>query len=221
MRSVKHRARPASLRPARLAMRTHVLEAARRRFLEVGYARATMEGVAAEAGVALQTLYNSIGNKAALLTAVFEATVSGADAPRPVPAFMEERAAAAPDAPAVIRQLAQWLVEVHERMAPLWRMIDEAAGQDPEVAALARDRSHQRLANYRRAAEQLRRRGALRRGLGLEEAAALIWSVGHPQVYRTLVLEARWPARRYLRWLESSLSAALLAPSRPPGLPAS
>jgi AcrR family transcriptional regulator len=192
-------------------MRAHLLEAARRRFLAVGYARATMEGVAAEAGVALQTLYNTIGSKAALLTALFETTVSGTNAPRPVPAFMAERASAAPDAPTVVRLLAEWLVEVHERMAPLWQMIDEAAGHDPAVAQFARTRSHQRLANYGKAAAELKRRGALRAGLKQDEAAALIWSVGHPQVYRTLVLEAKWAPSRYRRWVESSLCAALLA----------
>jgi AcrR family transcriptional regulator len=196
-----------------VAVRTQVLEAARSLFFRVGYLRATMQGVAAEAGVAVQTLYNTVGSKAAVLTAVFEATVSGVDAPRLAPEILQERAEAAPDGQAVIRLLAEWFAEVHDRMAPLWRLIEEAAGQDEAVARFARQRAHQRLLNYHRATELLRRRGALREGLAIEEAAAVIWSIGHPQVHRTLVVELKWPVARYVDWVETSLAAALLVPS--------
>src|SRR5262245_31091380 len=208
MKRVK--ARPPAMRSTRLAARTHVIEAARRFFFRVGYTRATMDGLAAEAGVAVQTLYNLVGNKAALLGAVFEQMASGPQAPRPVPEFMAERTAAAPDAATVMRVFADWFVEVHERMAPLWRVIDEAAASDEAMGAFARERAHRRLFNYQQGMKQLARRGGLRAGLRVDEAAAVVWSIGHPGVYRTLVLELGWPIRRYRRWVEDALAAALL-----------
>lgn len=207
----KNPRRAMALSPVRAAMRGVVVQAAGRRFLAVGYARTTMEAIAAEAGVSVQTLYNSVGNKASLLMAVFEHMVPGPNAPRPVPEFMKERSEAATDTPSMMRVLVEWLVDVHSRMAPLDQVVEEAAAHDEQVAAFARQRAHQRLSNYQLAAEELRRRGALREGLAIEEAATIVWSLGHPHVHRTLVLELKWPPERYRAWLESSLSAALLA----------
>jgi AcrR family transcriptional regulator len=199
----------AALAPVRQARREALIDAAARCFLRLGYVGTTMEAVAAEAGVVVQTLYNSVGNKAALLTAVFEKVVSGDQAPQPVPVFMRQRVQAAPDLRAVIDRLSEWFLDANARMAPWWRIIDEAAAHDAEAAAFAQARAHRRLANYRHAAEELRRRRALRRGLGLEEAAAIIWSLSHPQVYRTLVLEQKWTQERYRNWVADGLRAAL------------
>jgi hypothetical protein len=41
------------------------------------------------------------------------------------------------------------------------------------------------------------------------DAAAAIWSLGHPQTYRTLVGDAGWSVKAYREWLVRSLSAAL------------
>ena len=143
--------------PVRSAMRAAVVESAARCFFRAGYLATTMESIAAEARVSVQTLYNSVGNKAAFLTEVFEVTVSGPNAPLPVPVFMRQRSQAAVDARGVVRVLADWFLEAHARMAPLWRIIDEAVGHDADVATFARTRAHQRLANYREAAHEIAR----------------------------------------------------------------
>ena len=61
-----------------------MLAAAKELFLERGYAATTMADVAAEAGVAVQTVYSAVGGKAALLKAVFDTTIVGDDEPVPV-----------------------------------------------------------------------------------------------------------------------------------------
>jgi hypothetical protein len=80
---------------------------------------------------------------------------------------------------------------------------------DHEVAKLEQRRATQRLIKYGDAAAALRERRGLRRGLSDHEAAALIWSVGHPQVYRTLVDDVGWSLDAYRNWLRSALTAAL------------
>ena len=64
--------------------RREVLAAAKALFLERGYAATTMADVAAEAGVAVQTVYSAVGGKAALLKAVFDTTIVGDDERVPV-----------------------------------------------------------------------------------------------------------------------------------------
>jgi AcrR family transcriptional regulator len=194
------------------ATRTEVVSAAARLFATRGYVATTLEAVAAEAGVALQTIYNAVGNKRALLEAALDLTVSGPEAPRTVPTFMAERTAAAADADAVVEVLAEWFTEAMPRTSGIVLAIDEAAAVDPAAAELATRRAGQRLANYARAADELARRGSLRPGLGREEAAALIWAVGHPGVYRVLVVDGGWAPSRYRAWVADMLRAGLLAP---------
>ena len=53
------------------------MAAAARVFLEHGYAGATIPAIAAEAGVALQTVYRAAPSKAGLLEAAVTAAVAG------------------------------------------------------------------------------------------------------------------------------------------------
>ncbi|HEX4325942.1 MAG TPA: hypothetical protein VH105_03940, partial [Burkholderiales bacterium] len=75
-------------------------------------------------------------------------------------------------------------------------------------------RAEQRLRNYAKAARALKARNALAEGYTLEEAAAVVWSIGHPQVYRMLVTQQGWTLGRYRDWVHKALLAALL-PARP------
>jgi hypothetical protein len=51
--------------------------------------------------------------------------------------------------------------------------------------------------------------GGLTSGLSDEEAAAVIWSIGHPDTYRFLVHDQEWTPERYREWMVTSLTAAL------------
>jgi AcrR family transcriptional regulator len=192
-----------------VATRGQIAEAARKLMLERGYVATSIGAIAAEAGVAVQTIYNSIGNKAEVLSAVLDLTAAGSDAPSLVPSVMRERVAGARTAADVIGVLADWFPEVHRRTAAVFQVVAEAAAVDPEIAKLEQRRATQRLVNYGEAAAVLRERRGLRRGLSDHEAAALIWSVGHPQVYRTLVDDVGWSQQAYRTWLGTALTAAL------------
>ena len=193
------------------ATRATIVAGAGRLFLARGYGGTTLGDIAAEASVAVQTIYNAVGGKAAVLTALFEATVAGEGVARSVPEIMRERTRQVKDARGLVRLLAEWFTDVHQRMAALWQVIEEGAAHHPEVAAFARERSLRRLANYEEAARELKRRGGVV-GLELDEVAALIWSVGHPRTWQVLVVERGWTPDRYRRWVERALGAALLRP---------
>lgn len=84
-----------------------------------------------------------------------------------------------------------------KRTAPVFRVIREAAAVDAHAAAPENERAAQRLRNYQTAARLLRDRGALRDNLTLDQAAAAILAIGHPETYRTLVLEGSWNERQW------------------------
>jgi AcrR family transcriptional regulator len=194
---------------AEATQRTIVL-AASRLFLERGYMATSIGAVAREAGVAVQTIYNAIGSKRELLSRVLDFAAAGEEAPTPVPVFMHERAKGETDAREVVRQLVEFWRSGLARTAPVFAVIRQAAALDPEVAALERQRAQQRLSNYRRATGLIDDLGALHPGLSAEEAAATIFAVGHPDIYRFLVLEQGWQPERWARWVEATLTAALL-----------
>ena len=191
------------------ATREVIVEAAQRLMLERGYIPTSIAAIAESAGVAVQTIYNSVGGKAEVLSAVLDRTAAGPNTPVPGPDAKRERVATAGSAGEVIRILAAGIVEVNARTAAVYRMIIQAAGVDPEVAKLELRRSSQRLFNYGEAASNLRALRGLRAGLSDHEAAAAIWAIGHPQVYRSLVLDLGWSVAAYRDWTEKTLSGAL------------
>jgi AcrR family transcriptional regulator len=189
--------------------RLHIVATARRLFLANGYVRTTIEGIAVESGVAVQTVYNSVGNKAALLPAVLDAAAAGPNAPAQVLEFMRERTRQAPDRDAMLAVLADWFVEVHQRTGAVLGVIAQAAAVDTDVAKLEKARALQRLTRYHEAAAAVRELGGLTSGMSDEDAAAAIWSLGHPQAYRTLVNDAGWTPEAYREWILRALAAAL------------
>jgi AcrR family transcriptional regulator len=195
------------------ASRRDVLEAAQRLLLLHGYAGTTIPAIASEAGVAVQTIYNTVGGKRAVLGGVVELAVRGPDYPASVSDTIGERIRAEPDARRIVELFVEWLVKVHARTSPIMVVIAEAAALEPEVAELERTLADARLAGYREVAVELARRGGLPRSIELDEAAATIWSLGHPQAYR--FLRARgWADDRYRTWLVDALIRAL-GPSPP------
>lgn len=187
------------------ATRGQVVEAAAQLFAEQGYTGTSIGAIAARAGVAVQTIYNAVGNKAAVLSAVLDAAASGPNAPTPVPEFMAERSRQAPDTTALLDLLADWFVEVNARTASIQQTIRQAAAVDPDVAELERTRARQRLRNYGLAAAALRERGGVA-AMTDDEAAATIFTLGHPAAYRTLVIDEGWTPDAYRAWLRGGLA---------------
>ena len=187
-----------------------IVEAAARLFLEHGYHATSIGRIAAEAGVAVQTIYNAVGSKRDLLSRVLDSAAAGERAPVPVPQFMREQAEPEPDPRRIIAQLVEFWRSALPRTAPVFRIIREAAAADPEIAALERDRQRQRLRNYRHAAQLLADRDALRPGMTIDGAAAAIFAIGHPETYRTLVLDGDWNDNAWANWVQATLEAALL-----------
>jgi len=189
-----------------------IVEAAASLFAEHGYHATSIGRIASAAGVAVQTIYNSVGSKRDILSRVLDFAAAGERAPVPVPQFMREDAEREPDPRRIIAQLISFWRDALPRTAPVFRIIREAAAADQEVAALERARSAQRLANYGQAARLLAERNALRSGLTIEQAAAAIFAIGHPETYRALVLDGDLTDDDWAAWAQDLLEASLLQP---------
>lgn len=192
------------------ASRREILEAAHRLFLEHGYVATSIPAIAAEAGVAVQTIYNTVGSKRDVLGGVIELAVRGPHYPATPSESVGERVRASDDPNLILELLVDWLTQAHARTAAISLAIREAAAVDPEAAELEQTLADQRFSGYREAARELARRGGLPPGRNPDQAAATIWALGHPDTYRYLRQRRGWSTRRYRRWLTDQLSAALL-----------
>ena len=190
------------------------MDAALIAFLEDGYAGATMQRIAASAGVVVETIYRTFDGKAALFKAAIEAAVAGGTerAERPVEQRPAIRAVIAERDPR--RKLERYAATqpgIHERLAPLYQTLAEAAAIGPELGSIRVEVEMQRLEGMGRFAQHLRETGALRRGMSVHEARDVLWTLNSHEVYRMLVEDRGWSKKRYRTWLARMLASALLA----------
>jgi AcrR family transcriptional regulator len=202
-----------SRRKAAETTRQSIIGAARRVFLEKGYAAATMPAIAQAAGVALDTVYATVGKKPSLFRLLIEMAISGSD--RAVPA--EERdyvraIRAEADAARKLRIYAAALRSIHPRLAPLIRVLQGAAPLDSELDALWQGISERRAKNMRLLADDLAETGRLRTGLSVARAADIIWSMNSPEFYLLLVEQRGWSPKEFERWLADAWIRLLLKP---------
>lgn len=196
------------------ATRARVVAAATRVFLERGYAGATIPAIAAEAGVALQTVYRTAPGKAGLLAAAVTAAVAGGASRAGVP--VEERPAIRaiidePNPSEQLRQYAHTQPGIWARVGPLLRLLEAAAASEPELRELQEEQDAQRHAGLVRFGRLLRERGALREDLTPERAADLIVALASFATYNSLVVTRGWTHEQYEAWLADTLQHCLLA----------
>jgi AcrR family transcriptional regulator len=188
-----------------------MLQAARRLFLDQGYAATTMPAVAAAAGVSVQSVYKAFGNKPALLKAVFDVAIAGDD--EPVPVLQREalgRVRAEPDPYRKLSLYGEFVAEVTPRHVPIQLLARAAATADPGAAGVWDQLRAERLAGLTLFARALHQDGHLRPGVSVDEARDLLWTYNSPELYELLVLQRGWTPQRYGRWLADALTAALL-----------
>jgi AcrR family transcriptional regulator len=190
--------------------RAAILDAARALFTERGYAATPMTAIAGRAGVALDTIYATVGRKPALARLLIETAISGTD--QAVPAEQRDyvRAVqAAPDAAAKIAVYAAAITAIAPRMALVLGIIQQAAPTEPELAALWTEIAERRAANMRLFVADLAAVAPLR--LAAAEAADIIWATNSAEMYQLLVGQRGWTPQRYEQYLADTWQRLLLA----------
>lgn len=197
---------------ARLTRRA-VLDAAGTLFVDPGYAATPLTAIAAEAGVAIQTVYKIFGSKSALLSALVDVTIAGDD--EPVPLADRQFAAdihALTDARAKLARYAAHLADTHARQAHVMLALAGAASADPDAAAIWRKNLDDRRQGMTMFAAELASTGQLRPDHTVDTAADVLWLAMDVRNYDLLVRERGWPPERFQRWYVDTVAAAILNP---------
>ena len=191
--------------------RNDILAAAQRLFERHGYAATTMEAIAAEAGVALKTVYVAFETKSGLLRALWNHLLRGGQDDVPIGEQQwHRRLVAEQDAERQIRMTARNSRLVKIRIAGVLEVIRSAAPLDPEIAGLWRCIQRDFHANQGVIVESLQAKRALRAGLSAERATDILWTLNHPNLWQLLVEERGWTPEQYEAWLFETARAQLL-----------
>jgi AcrR family transcriptional regulator len=194
------------------ANRQRILDAARLLFLKRGYAGTTVEAVAGRAGVSVQTIYNTVGGKAAVLKAVYDVMIAGDAEPVPVVERPTGRAMlAATDGVTCLALYARMCREIYERIGPLVPiLLTEGAAGDREVRAFIDTIENERAVGTRGIAAHVASRFGLREELTPDDAADVLWTLTSPDVLHRLVRRRGWGLDRFEAWLGATMADALL-----------
>jgi AcrR family transcriptional regulator len=211
---VKRRYDATGRRQAAARTRTAILDAARELFTQRGYAATAMTAIADRAGVALDTVYASVGRKPEVARLLIETAISGTDRAIPTEQRDYVRAIqAAPDAATKIAVYAAAIAAIAPRMALVLGIIQQAAHTEPELDRLWNEIAERRSANMRRFVADLATVATLR--LGLDEAADIVWATNAAETYQLLVTQRGWSLQRYEQFLADTWHRLLLADPRP------
>lgn len=200
-------ARRPTLRDERAQVtRRRIAEAARRLFVRDGYTATTLAGIAAEGGVAVQTVYAVYGSKAGILRALREAVVHQPEAEA---LFTEALAEPSPS-----RRLALFAGSIRRRWessADIVAVHRDAGTADPEIRAGVEATLERRRGGIRALAATLE--ADLPPGLDVARAAAILDALSLPEVYAELVDVGGWTPDAYEAWLAAALVRELLGGS--------
>jgi len=198
---VKRRSYDSSRRRAQAAeTRSAVVTAARDLFIERGYARTTMDDIAANAGVSVETIYAAFKNKVTLLHKAWDITVGGDD--RDIVFHERPEVLAIRHEPDLAKRLmlhAYFSTRTSQRIAPFQLMVQSAAGADPAAAAILEEMGRQRLAGITVMAAEAATTGQL--AVSEEECRDVMWSMTDGMLWHRLVNERGWTNERFADWL--------------------
>jgi AcrR family transcriptional regulator len=195
------------------ATRRDILEAAQRLFERQGFAATTMAAIAAEAGVALKTVYVAFETKSGVLRSLWHLLLRGDEDDVPVGErrwyheVVEE-----PDPERQLRLNARNSRIVKQRAGALLGVIRDAASADRDIETLWSRIQTDFYEIQRPIVEALHRKKALRPGLDVTRATDILWTLNHPDLWQLLVRERGWTPDEYEQWFGDTTCSQLLTP---------
>jgi AcrR family transcriptional regulator len=184
--------------------RPAIATAARKLFVERGYAGTTIEAIAQEAGYAIPTVYFHFGSKAAIVGYLIDQMEAGDI----VPIFQKAMQQANPlrmlEGTARIARISC------EKWWDVYQVVRSAGRADAALLEASKKLDSGRLYGLRVFAEALERSGHLRTELDATRATDIMWALASEDTYQRLVVERGWTQDEFEAWLGKSLKRELL-----------
>lgn len=167
-----------------------------------GFADATFEAIATEAGVAVPTVYAAFGSKIGIMQALMGRAAFSSDYGNLV------REANKSDDPATrLRFAAKIARGIFDALRSEAEVLRGATAIAPEFIREREKIRYERQAGLVKLLEEI---NALRAGLSASTARDILWTLTSYDIHRRLVVERKWTADEYEKWLGDTLVATLL-----------
>lgn len=189
-----------------------MLVAARDLFIAAGYGATTLQQIADEAGVSVQTVYAAFGNKRAVLAQALDIAIAGDDEPTAVNDrdWMRD-VFEHPDPRVRLASYAAAVRRIHHGAADMFTVVKAAAALDHELEVFADTTESRRRTGARSVVAALAAMGGLDPHLDEAAATDIVWTLNSPEVFQLLVRRSGWDEARYEQWLAEALQSQLLA----------
>ena len=197
--------RPTRREVAAAETRREILRTARRLFAGHGFTQTSVQQIAEESGVAVQTIYSSVGSKPALVLALNDLIDEEAGV-----AQLAAGLSAETDPAQLIAKAVHLTRQLNERCGDIIQVLLSAGPAEPDAAAAVADGMRRHEQGASQIAQHLAKLGALRAGTTAERAAAAISLLTSPASWRQLTQQSGWTFAEGEAWLTSSLRELLL-----------
>jgi AcrR family transcriptional regulator len=189
-----------------------ITRAATALFVRDGFLTATMSAIAAEAGVAVQTLYLSFRSKTAILVAAFDTAIAGDDEPLPLlERDWMRNLLDDPDGPRALSAFIEAATTIMERTSPLYMVVRSAAA-DPEVAEFLARNKNERYRHFGVIIDALADKPGFATHLTSRQATDLLYTVQSEDTFAMLVHEHGWSTRQWSEWSQRTMLGELFPP---------
>jgi AcrR family transcriptional regulator len=189
--------------------RLRIRKSARRLFAASGFTETTIAQIAEEAGVAPQTVYAVFGSKGGIVGEMLEDLEESVDLDAWVARIIAER-----EPHRQLRIFVSWNRTLCEEGAPILQAA-VAARHEPDVAAMAERGDENRRSGTTQLTQTWSSKGALRQGLGPNDAAEILWLLTSVEQYLLATDGLGWSPDQYEQWLGDLLDLELLEPHAP------
>ena len=185
--------------------RVEILEAARRQFAINGYAATSMKDIATEAGVSVQTVYDSVGSKAELvrrLNDLIDVEASVSEIAMTIPGTT--------DALALARVPAMITRRIVERCGDILRACLDGACAEPDLAPVVDEGGRRHRAGARAVTERLASLDALDAELSTDDATVTIATLSDYRVALMLLDDHGYTLDTVEEWIATTTARAVL-----------
>lgn len=186
--------------------KSQILKAAKQLFQKKGFDRVTIGMLAKVAGVSMPTIYAVFKSKRGVLQSLIDGALPVEQFTELVDGSMNEQSPRKR-----LNITAKLSRQIYDAERGLMDILRGASVVAPEFKELEQEREQRRYERQGEYVKKLMQDKALVKGLTIQKARDILWSLTGRDMYRMLVIERAWSSDEYEKWLGNVLVESLLA----------
>jgi AcrR family transcriptional regulator len=206
MKQLKKRVYVSQTRDAQAAKtKSHILKAAKQLFQAEGFDCVTINNLAAAAAVSMPTIYALFKSKRGILQALIDDAFPPEQFAGLVDESMQETLPTKR-----LNVTAKLARQIYDAERGLMDILRGASVVAPEFKELEQEREKRRYERQGEYVKKMLHEKSLAKGLTLEKARDILWTLTGRDIYRMFVIERKWTSDEYEKWLSQLLIRSLL-----------